>query len=151
MNNVSLYRIVHYMLDNVLRKTRTLAWLKVSVSYLQRVVLLFDEFNLENRRLAWLTPQVCYLEKYLRIMFASNAITIADIDDAERYCSINSEADVVELFLHDTGTYFYTTNELQISSFVVQYSPELAGYSASLRAAVDRYKLPGFKYLLQIV
>lgn len=151
MNNVSLYRIVYYMLDNVLRKTRTLAWLKVSVSYLQRVVLLFDEFNLENRRLAWLTPQVCYLERYLRMMFASNAITIADIDDAERYCSINGEEDLVELFLHDTGTYFYTTNELQISSFVVQYSPELAGYSASLRAVVDRYKLPGFKYLLQII
>lgn len=151
MNNVSLYRIVHYMLDNALRQIKTLAWLKVSVSYLQRVVLLFDEFYLDNRRLAWITPQVCYLETYLRILFASNSITISDIEDAERYASINIEAVVIELFLLDDGTFFYTTAELQESSFVVQYSPELSGYSASLRAAVDRYKLPGFKYLLQIV
>jgi len=152
MNNVSLYRIVHYQLPHVFRQLKTLAWLKVSVTYLQAVLLRFDEAVLEFRRLAYLTPQVCYLEKYLRTRFGDNSITIVDIEDVELYAYTTAEHPEEELYLIDGGTYFYTSAELAAARFAVQCSEDAYdAYGQSINATVARYKLPGFQFLMQIM
>jgi len=152
MNNVSLYRIIHYQLDNSMRTSRTLAWLKVALTYIQTLLLRFDEEALEGRRRAWLTPQVCYLTMYLRTRFGDNSITIVDIEEIERFAYTTAEAPEVDLYLLDAGTYFYTTAELDRCRFAVQCSQDAFDkFSETIRATVQKYKLPGFKFLMQII
>jgi hypothetical protein len=91
MNNISLYRILYYHLPHALRKLRTLALLKLSLTYLQMIMLRLDEEFLEARRLAYMTPQVCYLEKYLQIHFGDNSILIIDVLDVERYALLSGD------------------------------------------------------------
>lgn len=152
MNNISLYRVIHYQLDNALRQSRTLAWLKVALTYMQVLLLRFDEEALEGRRRAWLTPQVCYLTRYLRTRFGDNSITIVDISEVERYAFTTAEAPEVDLYLIDGGTYFYTAAELDVCRFAVQCSSDAFDqFGESIRATVQQYKLPGFNFLMQII
>ena len=91
MNNISLYRILYYHLPHALRQVKILGLLKLSLSYLQMIMLRLDEQTLEARRLAWMTPQVCYIEKYLQIHFGDNTIKILDVSDIEQYAFLTGE------------------------------------------------------------
>jgi hypothetical protein len=109
MNNISLYRILFYHLPHALRQVRTLGLLKLSLSYMQMIMLRLDEQTLEARRLAWMTPQVCYIEKYLQIHFGDNTIRVIDVPDLERYAFLTEEitgmvADYIARVTADGGT-----------------------------------------------
>jgi len=109
MNNISLYRIIYYHLAHVLRMPKTLAMLKLSLTYLQMIMLRLDEDYLEARRLAYMTPQVCYIEKYLQIHFGDNTISVIDIQDIEQYAFLTAESsgvvqDFVTRVTADGGT-----------------------------------------------
>jgi hypothetical protein len=100
MNNISLYRILYYHLPHALRKVKTLGLLKLSLTYLQMIMLRLDEDYLEARRLAYMTPQVCYIEKYLQVHFGDNSIRIIDVEDVERYEFLSGDVkDVVADYL----------------------------------------------------
>jgi len=109
MNNLSLYRIIYYHLPHALRMPKTLAWLKLSLTYLQMVILRLDEEFLEARRLAWMTPQVCYIEKYLRVHFGDNTIRLIEVSDIELYAFLAGEVsgivqDFIVRVISDGGT-----------------------------------------------
>lgn len=100
MNNISLYRILYFHLPHILRKTKIIGVLKLSLTYMQMVILRLDEQTLEARRLAWMTPQVCYIEKYLQVHFGDNTIRIIDVADVERYAFLTGDVkDAVADFL----------------------------------------------------
>ena len=191
MSNISLYRILYYHLPHALRMTRTLGWLRLSVTYLQLLMLRWDQSTLEARRLAYMTPQVCYLEKYLQIRFGDNTIRVINAIDVEQYSYLISEdtdviddvitrviddggevvpdkngtnttlvefatwlgfPDINHLYLDDGGTILYTTWEMDTARFVVQVSQTAYdAFSESIKSTINKYRLPGFVYIFQVI
>ena len=154
MNNTSLYRIIHYHLAHALRKSKTLGWLKLSVTYLQMLVLRWDESMLEARRLAYMTPQVCYLEKYLQIKFGDNSIRVVDptVDLYAFTSAEHDEATLEELYMLCPVTFFYSSYEINVSKFVVQVSRLTHDqYGESIEATIRKFRLPGFVFILQVI
>lgn len=153
MNNISLYRIIQYQLAHRLRQLKTVAWLNTALSYMQMMLLRWDETFLEARRQAYMTPQICYLEKYLQIRFGDNSIQILKVRDLAQYAYWNADNPTPDedLYLSDP-TYFYLTDDINRSRFVVLISQGAwDNFSESILSTIHKYSLPGYEFIYQII
>jgi len=152
MWNFSFYKVIQILLPFRRRTQRFIAWMKTAMSYLDMVYLALIEFREKTLKEAKMTPQVYYLEKYLNSRFGVVAIHIVEGFELGPWIfyTIPTGGDV-DLFMVEPDNYLYS-NEVSISvDFVVEVPSALEQQCNLIAAMVQKFKLAGKSFIIQII
>lgn len=147
----SIDRIVQMNTPYRLREPVFLSWLKTSVAYLVKIIadlnVLWEQTIIE----VMTTPQILYLEHYL-----NNRFTRVDIFISEGYdlgpWFFNTYVEGDPEFYWDIANenWLWGNNDADTTDFVVNIPSILADQVQLIAACVQKYKLPGMRFIIQI-
>ena len=132
------------------RKSRFTAWVKVFVSYLE--VMQQDLYQLWNRTdaEAKMTPQIMYLEHLLNEKFGTTDIVIDDGVNLGPWIYQSSETPDPEWFVDQANSFIWNNEDQVVIDFVVHIPSDIETGTPELAALVQKYKLPGKRFVIQI-
>jgi len=140
------------MLPERRRKVRFIAWIKVSLSYIAQIVeqeiMFWEQTALDAR----MTPQIIYLERFLNNRYGRTDIRIAEGYEYGPYCFFaGPPAGEIDLFMVEPDNYCYSTAIGATVDFVVQVPRALASECNVIAAYVQKYKLAGKIFIIQLI
>lgn len=134
------------------RTLRTVAWVKVFVSYLvyvkDQLMAFWDDTVLD----ASMTPQTAYLEKRLNMEFDHTDIFIDEGFALGPWIFRNTESPDPEFYMGDgdiEDEYVYSLGEAVDVDFVVNIPEVLVNNIPLIAALTHKYKLPGKYFIIQ--
>lgn len=151
MWNFSLNKVVVLLTPYAHRKEKFTTWLRVSVSYLEEMLVRLRVYWQETIDDAMMTPQIKYLEHFLNTKYDRDPADIF-IDDGYQLgpwiWPVGSPADPI-FYLDQADSYVYCgTDEIDVD-FVVNIPEVLTEDAPPIGAIVTKYKLPGKHFVIQ--
>ena len=152
MWDFSLYKIGQILLPFAKRKVGFVAWVKVYLSYLNDILDRLRMLRSKSLRDAKMTPQICFLEKYLNDLFGSTEIRIVDGYLLGPWCFFNEPpAGDVDFYAVEPYNYCYANNVITDVDFVVEVPMELEAECNAIAAYVQRFKMVGKSFIIQLI
>lgn len=156
--HIDFDKLVQGLVPAYLRRSRLLAFLKVMVS---GVVFLYQDFLRYRKQKLYelmITPQVCYLERLLndRYDFSLRRIYILDsVFYSPVYFYQEDELKPVMMYQESENkpVYFYTDGEAGTikDDFVIMVPSSIPFDQNEMRSLVNKYKLPGKRYKIELL
>jgi len=152
MWDFDLYKVGQILLPFAKRKVRFIAWIKVYLSYLNDILGRLRTFRLISLRDAKMTPQICYLEKYLDDRFNSTEIRIVEGYLLGPWMFFaGAPAGDEDFYAVEPDNYCYANNVTTTVDFVVQVPHELEAECNALAAMVQKFKMVGKSFIIQLI
>lgn len=152
MNQFSLYKVVQILLPYVRRTARSIAWLKVFVSYLATLAEEQFRYRAKTLKEARMTPQVCFLEKLLNDRYGVTTIKIVEGYELGPWAYFaGPPVGTDDLFMVEPGNYCYSANVVISVDFVVEVPTALSAECNTIAAYVQKYKLAGKSFIIQLI
>ena len=142
------------------RKFLNIAWLKFLSKPIRRILDEYYTHRKTNELLIHMNGQVIYIEHILNHYFdpINKGIYITDSAQVEEGVVLYNDAeDNEETYLYNDAenadeTYFFNQEELQNwADFIVNIPSSVTYNEQQLRALVNRYKIAGKNYIINIV
>lgn len=153
---VDYNRLVNMLLPMELRTSVHVIWLRVMLSPVVFLYMLFGRNRQANLYALSITPQVCYLEKMLndRFDFGDRRIYIDDpVRNDAFYLYQEAESKPVDFYMEIEALPLitYTDGEagLVMEDFIVYVPEGLVFNMEEMKALLDMYKLAGKKYKIE--
>lgn len=147
----SLFKSIILLIPPPLRKTRFLAWVKVSLSYLYMLSESLKIYRYFLHRDITTTPQVIYIERLLNTRFGRNDIFISEGYELGPWIwNILPPVGEFDFYLDQHDSYVFNSNDAVTISFIVNIPSILYIYAKNIAAIVQKYKLPGKSFIIQI-
>jgi hypothetical protein len=96
------------------------------------------------------------IDDYIDRVEAAGGVTVTDSDGT--YTTLVNTLEgmgapvPIDLYLTDEGTILYTSDEMNITRFVVQVSQRVwDSFSESITSTIKKHRLPGYEYILQVI
>ena len=134
------------------RKSRFIAWIKVFTAYL--VMVMNDLFQYREKTIkdAKMTPQVCYLEKFLNSRYGVSTIKIVEGYELGPWCFYDGPpVGEIDMFMVEPDNYCYSNNVVTSVDFVVEVPRALEDQCSMIAAYVQKYKLAGKSFIIQLI
>jgi hypothetical protein len=156
--DIDLVKLAGDMLPAVLRKHRLYNYLRIALHNLISVQKMFYRYRLAVLYDLMITPQVVYLEVLLNDTYDYSQRRIHIVDGKEQpavYLYVDAEDKPVLLTTDNEGDFIplYTDSEItgELSDDFIIKIPIAIDFSATeLRKLIDRKKLPGMRYSIQL-
>jgi len=152
MQQFNLYKVLQMMLPFRKRKSRFIAWIKVFTAYL--VMVMNDLFQYREKTIkdAKMTPQVCYLEKFLNSRYGVSTIKIVEGYELGPWCFYDGPpVGEIDMFMVEPDNYCYSNNVVTSVDFVVEVPRALEDQCSMIAAYVQKYKLAGKSFIIQLI
>jgi hypothetical protein len=121
------------------------------MSYLQMILEGFWQMRDDTIKEAKMTPQIAYLEHLLNDRYGRTDIFISDGFELGPWIfSTEEEADPEFYMDQEDDSYIYSTDDQVTVSFVVNIPEVLSEEVQSIAAMVQKYKLAGKYFIIQI-
>lgn len=136
---LDLNKLINWLLPASIRKSKMIAWLNALVAPVKGIHSRFILYSNATRNALNITGQKRVLEYYLnRFWLGSSPIEVYDTDQAEP----------VFIFTEDENMPVYLPTFITGSAvdFIVDVPYDLMSYESSIKAFVDKYKLPTKRY-----
>jgi len=148
MIDFSLYKIVQILLPQRKRRTRFVAWLTLSVSYLDYIQQQLYQLWSRSLELSHMSPQIIAIEGFLHRMYGRQDIQIVDGYELGpwEWPQVNPD----ESFYDQEDSFEYSDSDTTTLSFVVNLPTALSQEAPVVAAWVSKYKLPGMSFIIQI-
>lgn len=133
------------------RKPRFIAWLKVSVAWLSMIIN--DLYERWDRSLieAYMTPQIIYLEGMLNRRYGRTDIWIGEGYTLGPWIWPVGSTPAVLFYTDQLDSFVWTGNDAGVNvDFVVNIPSALDSEIQYIAAVVEKYKLPGKNFVIQI-
>lgn len=151
MWNFSLYKAILLILPPVLRLTRIKAWVKVSASWLHMIFESLKVFRYFTRRDITMTPQVAWIERFLNTRYGRIDIFIGEGYGLGPWVwNKTPETGEFDFFMDEPDSFIFAGADASNVGFVVNIPSSLAQEVQHIAAIVQRYKLPGKTFIIQI-
>ncbi|MEI6899249.1 MAG: hypothetical protein WCL00_05185 [Bacteroidota bacterium] len=153
MIKFTLYKIVQIVTPFHLRRPRIIAWLKVYVSWLELILHELDALWQSSRIEARMTPQILFLEHLLNNRYGRNPWDIL-IDDGYAlgpWIYLEGETATPQFYTDLSDSYLWSDSDGTEVDFVVEVPGVLEEEIAVIGATVQKYKLPGKYFVIQII
>jgi hypothetical protein len=148
----NLNRTVKLQVPPGKRYAKRLAWLTVSISYLMMILESLRKFRDQSIKEAKMTPQINYLEHYLNERYGTGTqIWIGDGYLLGPWCWYGGPpAGQVDFFMVEPYNYCYSDNVVTTIDFVVNIPISLSTQTQQIAAIVQKYKLAGKSFIIQL-
>ena len=147
----SLYKIGQLLLPHAKRKIGFIAWTGVYLGALAETLDRLRSHRAASLRDARMTPQICFLEKYLNDRFETSGIRIVDGKMLGPWCFYGGPpVDDVDFYAVEPDNYCYAANVATEIDFVVEVPHPIQSECGAIAAAVQKYKMAGKSFLIQI-
>lgn len=151
MWSLSLFKSILLLIPTPLRKTRFLAWLKVSLSYLHMLAESLKIYRYFLHREITTTPQVIYIERLLNTRFGRSDIFISEGYGLGPWIwNISPESGEFDFYFDQQDSFVFNSNDAETISFIVNIPSILHIYAKNIGAIVQKHKLPGKSFIIQI-
>jgi len=152
MNQFSLYKTVQILLPFSRRTARRIAWVKVFVSYLATMAEELFIYRTKTLKEAKMTPQVCFLEKLLNERYGVSTIRIVEGYELGPWVWIGAPpSGDIDFFMVDPDDFVYSDQDSVTVDFVVQVPRALSDFCNVIAALVQKFKLAGKIFLIQLI
>jgi hypothetical protein len=148
----NLNRVIYLIIPRILIRRRFLAWLKVSLSYLFMILDGLRQFRDKTLREAKMTPQIAYLEHFLNDRYGTGSqIFISEGYLLGPWCWYGGPpAGEVDFYAVEPDNYCYSDNVVSEIDFVVNIPRSVEDQTQQIAAMVQKYKLAGKSFIIQI-
>ena len=150
VSRFSLFKVVQILLPWIRRKVRFIAWTKVFVSYLARLLEQLWQFWEATAKECKMTPQIMYLEHDLNDRFGHTDIFISDGYELGPWIYTDTEVADPEFFMDQADSFLWTDLDGILVDFVVNIPAILDDQVQVIAAMVQKFKLPGKVFVIQI-
>lgn len=152
MFQFNLNRVIHLLIPPLLRKVKFPAWVSVSISDLLIILERLRQFREESLRDAKMTPQIIYLEHMLNARYGTGTeIFISDGYLLGPWIWADTDNPNPEFYMDVVDdSYVFSDSDMVSISFVVNIPSTLASVVQSIAAMVQKYKLAGKYFIIQI-
>ena len=152
MIQFSLYKIVRVLTPQRHRKPVFVAWLKVFVSYLEKILHELYQLWQDTRTEAAMTPQIIYIEHLLNTRYGRDPWDIL-IDDGYYtgpWIFKIDEPSVPAFYMDQNNSFVWSDADSTTVDFVVRVPEALEMEVPVIAATVSKYKLPGKYFVIQL-
>lgn len=155
--SIDLNLLAAWLVPKRIRKTRTMAFLRLLVSSFIFIYQDFVRFRSATLYDLMITPQVCYLETMLNDRWDSTLRRIYITDGAEYpalYLYQDAELQEIDLYRDQESQpkYLFTDGEVDgsvLDDFIVMVPVTVLFSAATMRSLVLLKRLPGMKFKIQ--
>jgi len=152
MIRFSLYKVIQILLPHNRRRPVFIAWVKVFISYLSAILEQLRQLWSQSLKEAKMTPQVCYLEKLLNSRYGRTDIKIVEGYQLGPWVfSTDPPSADIDFFMVDPDDFVYSGEDSVTVDFVVQVPRAISDFCAVIAAYVQKYKLAGKLFIIQLV
>ena len=152
--------LIEKLLPPIRRKTKQIAWLYRLLLLPRNIFATFDAFRARTNNCLLYSSQTLSLEKYLQLEFNSNGIFIIndfnDIDALYTFWLYENQEDPIIYFLSEEEQYpfvYFLLEEEESQNyydFIVRAPSALASLTDEIRAVVNKLKLAGKRYKIEL-
>ena len=132
------------------RKVRFIAWTKVFVSYLARILEQLWQFWEATAKECKMTPQIMYLEHLLNDRYGRTDIFISDGFELGPWIYTHGEVPNPEFFMDQANSFLWSDMDGVTVDFVVNIPVAIESEVQVIAAMVQKYKLPGNVFVIQV-
>lgn len=157
MIQFSLFKVIKIVTPFRHRKPRFLAWLKVYVSYLEWILQELYQYWHVTRVEANMTPQIIFIERLLNDRYGRDPWDILIVEGYELgpWLFLNDEPAVPQIYVYNertgvTDPFIWDITDPVEVDFVVKVPAELESEVPVIGATVQKYKLAGKRFVVQI-
>jgi hypothetical protein len=146
----SLFKVVQLEIPFLHRKPRFVAWVKTFVSYLAKIQEDLYQLWESSRIEALMTPQIKYLEGILNRRYGRTDIFINDGFDLGPWIWPADETADPVFYLDQADSYVWSSGDSTVIDFVVNIPAVLDDETSYIAAVVNKFKLAGKTFVIQI-
>ena len=146
----SLFKVVQILLPWIRRKVRFIAWTKVFVSYLAGLLEQLWQFWEATAKECKMTPQIIFLEHLLNERYGRTDIFISDGSILGPWIFSENEPDIPPFYLDQPDSWIWGESDSVTVDFVVNIPEILRSQAQIIAAMVQKYKLAGKQFIIQV-
>lgn len=152
MNHFNLYKVLQIILPYRKRRPRFIGWIKTMTAYLAMIIADLFQYVDKTVKDVKMTPQLCYLEKLLNSRYAVSTIRIVDGYELGPWCFYSGPpSGDIDMFMVEPDNYCYSQQVVVSVDFVVEVPYSLNDQCSLIAAYVQKYKLAGKSFIIQLI
>ncbi len=152
MWDFSLYKVIQILMPFRRRTPRFVAWVKVFISDLVMIHNSLLQLRQRSIKEARMTPQICYLEKLLNSRYGRTDIRIVEGYQLGPWVFLaEPPSGDIDFFMVDPDYFVYSDEDSVTVDFVVQVPRVLSDFCNVIAAYVQKYKLAGKVFIIQLI